>query len=851
MSTMAGWLSRWLGGIDPVARIERWEVELAARWAAGNAFWLLLAIVCLAAASLAYYLHVASGGTRAVRLALGTLRGTVLVALLVALAEPMLHLELVQPQTPLIYVVVDGTGSMEIADDLPAGEVAELKRWLGDPLRQRAMSSSSSAARVERAAAAVASPASPTPSEASLPERPTRKEWVQTLLARSGGNLLQRLAASTRADLEVFLFEGQTTSHLRRLRLARAGEAVDADDLASQLTTRGQVTDLGNVLAELTRQAATQRLAGIVLVSDFAHNTGPSPLAGGAEAPAARLGVPIHTVGVGAVEAVDLAIDVQTDPKWKKGERAHLVVQLRQNGLEGQTVRVEVTARPLGQPAAAEPVSIGQRQVTLTGPVQEVELPYAPQAVGHFELTAQAQVLPGELLAENNEASRSVQVLDDYLRLMYVAWEPNWEWRFIKEVFHRDKLVGMEGFRTFLSSSDPRVRQRNILFLPTLTPRRSEFFATDVLFLDDMPRDALGDRFPEMVRQFVGELGGGLVVLAGPRFGPRELYPTPLAEMLPVILDPQATLQTAPQRPPFRLKRTPHAARYPFMRLGESEAENDRAWENLGELPWYQPVAMPHPQAEVLAQHPTDRCADGKTLQPLIAIRKYGQGEVVYLAFNEMWRLRRRYGERYYRQFWSQLIYRLGMGHALGPEKRFVARLDRFQVAAQQTVTLSVDAYDEEYLPLTPDRLPPEGFVARWLPPPSSRLPAQSLTLAPVRPGLWEVRLTIPVEGTHRFQLQDPLSPRQVELRLEAAPNSAERHRSVRDEQLQRAIALASGGRTYDLRTVHRLPDELHVNPPLERQTRNVPLWATPWAFLLVVGLLLVEWLARKRMYLP
>ena len=38
-----------------------------------------------------------------------------------------------------------------------------------------------------------------------------------------------------------------------------------------------------------------------------------------------------------------------------------------------------------------------------------------------------------------------------------------------------------------------------------------------------------------MVKEFVGNLGGGLVVIAGPRFGPRELHQTPLADMLPVI----------------------------------------------------------------------------------------------------------------------------------------------------------------------------------------------------------------------------------------------------------------------------------------------------------------------------
>ena len=41
--------------------------------------------------------------------------------------------------------------------------------------------------------------------------------------------------------------------------------------------------------------------------------------------------------------------------------------------------------------------------------------------------------------------------------------------------------------------------------------------------LDDMPRAQLNDRYCEMVKEFVGNLGGGLVVIAGPRFGPREL----------------------------------------------------------------------------------------------------------------------------------------------------------------------------------------------------------------------------------------------------------------------------------------------------------------------------------------
>ena len=110
-----------------------------------------------------------------------------------------------------------------------------------------------------------------------------------------------------------------------------------------------------------------------------------------------------------------------------------------------------------------------------------------------------------------------------------------------------------------MQQSDPQVRESNVLFLPTLTPKRSDFFANDVIFLDDMPRTAINDRFCGMVREFVGQFGGGLMVISGARFGPAELSGTPLADMLPVILDADAHLR---DERPFRPQLTAHAARY-------------------------------------------------------------------------------------------------------------------------------------------------------------------------------------------------------------------------------------------------------------------------------------------------
>jgi hypothetical protein len=358
-----------------------------------------------------------------------------------------------------------------------------------------------------------------------------------------------------------------------------------------------------------------------------------------------------------------------------------------------------------------------------------------------------------------------------------------------------------------------------------------------------MPRESLTERFGEMVKQYVGSLGGGLVILAGPRFGPAELHQTPLADLLPVVIDRHGQLRSAPEHAEFRLRLTPHAERYPFMKLGADEAENARAWDNLGKLPWYQPVAALHEQAFALAEHPTDKCADGSTPQPLIAIRQYGKGEVAYLAFNEMWRLRRRYGEKYYRQFWSQLIYRLGMSHALGGEKRFVARVDQQQYRTEDKVTLTVEAYDESYEPLSDEGLPQRGLTAEMTMPGED---AARLIVPMLRKGIFEIQIAVYAAGGYSVRVTDPITEKATELRFEVAPLSAERIRGVRDERLQTELARQTGGRTYDLTTVHQLPDEMTLSAAEERLTRSYGLWTTPLWFGAVIVLMLGEWSLRK-----
>ncbi|MBW3597610.1 MAG: hypothetical protein KY475_10080 [Planctomycetes bacterium] len=818
----------WLLGLPDAASIDAVAApRLAAPWVADRSgpFWIFLGVAAAVLLAIAFYSLGQRKGSLPARLGLAAFRAVLLALLLVTLAEPVLQLVLTSESSPLLYVLFDGTESMDLRDELTAEAQSRL-------------------------AAAVPPPSGDEPR--------SRLEWVQaSLRTGEGDNWLARLEQKG-YRVEPYLFEGNSTSQLRKLqRTSDRGDELSPDHIAEQLTNTGQVTALGAMLDDAAAQA-NRNLAGVIVVSDFQHNSGAAPL--GLEerrqaAPALRVAAPIHTVGVGALQAIDLAIDLQTNPKMKRAERTTLFVKLRQTGLEGQDVNVRVVGRRLsggqgsgvrGQESGVtvDEIVVGDKNGRLEGPVQQVEFPYTPEEAGRFEFIAEALPLSGESVEQNNRSSREMNIIDDYLRLMYVAYEPDWEWRFIKEVFHRDKLVGMEGFRTYLASSDPRVRESNVLFLPTLTPARSEFFANDVVFLGDVPGGMLGDRFCEMVKQFVGVFGGGLVVISGPRFGPGELAGSPLEEMLPVLVERGSKLRDSAE---FRLTLTPQAELYPFMTLGDDEAENNRAWSLLGRLPWYQPVRGLHEQAETLAAHPSDTVLDGRTPQPLIAIRKYGNGEVVYLAMNETWRLRRMYGEKYYRRFWSQLIHRLGMSHALGAEKRFVVRTDRRQYRAEETATLTVEAFDENFEPLGGDDSPLTSLSATLtLPDGPGGESTRPINVPLLRPGVYEARIPLYAAGEYAVRVEDPITDNASEVRFESTNVSAERRRAIRDAALQEELARATGGRSYDLATVSGLPDNLTAEPIVETLTRNHPLWSTPIWFIALMTLMLGEWWLRK-----
>jgi len=816
---MGGAILDFLFGLEHAESLRSADLSFEASWAASAPAWVLFGCIAMAVVGLLSYLRFERRIRRHRRVWLAVLRAGVLALMFFFVAGPILEIVYRETPQPLVYLLFDGTESMGIRDRFDSKTEQALRDASGLAARR---------------------------SDGSAP---SRMEYLQALLRKSDDNLVEAL--NRRCRLRAFVVDRQGIRPLKVVE--KADGEPDGAFMASKLDAKAHITPLGEAIEDLAVGHKRDNLGAVVIFSDFNKNSGVEPLA-----PAGRLGRPIHTVGFGPVATKDLSVTISASPVLKKAERERVIVALGQSQLAGQSATVRVLAEPLDAEGKADAtrkaVVVGEKSVTLRGPRTIVEFPFVPEDTGRFQLVARADPMAGESVEENNKTTREINVRDDFMRLLYVSYEPSWEWRFIKEVFHRDKLVGMRGFRTFLHVSDPEVRQTNPLFLPRLDAQRSEFFVNDVIFLGDMPAEVLTSRFCEMVKEFVGTFGGGLVIISGPIYGPGRLAETPLADMLPVEIDPKAGRRDAKQ---FLMQLTPAAANFSFTQLGNTPEENKKAWENMGPLPWYQPSRKVHPLGQVLAEHPTDTCSDGKTPQPIIAARRYGKGEVIYLAFDETWRLRRLFGEKFYRQFWGQMIYRLGLGHSVGSQKRFIVRTDRTRYQVDDELRLTVEALDEEFRPLTRDKLPGgklelagELIVideeGKTRDPRPIRIP-----VAHEARGQFELSMPLLTAGDYRIRIEDHVTGDDTEVVFAVTSVSAERQSAVRNIGLEEALARATKGKVYDLTSVGELPDQLEFSAIQRTSVKPFHLASTPLCFGLLVLLAVGEWALRKWTNVP
>ncbi|MEM9657226.1 MAG: hypothetical protein AAF961_02590, partial [Planctomycetota bacterium] len=577
------------------------QVRLEWPWPA----WLVLGLTIGAAAwaVLMYSLEQVSVG-RFYRIALVILRVAAIISLLLMVVGPVVQLRRVE--RPRLALLLDTSASMSIED------VRTSKHRTADR-----PSDAAGTTRGQQRFAAI-------------------KHW----LTDGSAPLIDELAR--RYDLQITAC-GESFATLPTNAPPQNSTALEGMAATSTVDAAGSASRLGDAVAFAVRHVPGEPPSAAILCSDGVVTRGKSLLSAADLTRSA--GVPLFTVVAGSDQPLaDASItDVLAEQIVFPGDRLEVEATVESVGLEGRASRV--TLRDV---VADTLLAESNVELTQDRSKQPVRLALQPKAAGRLQLEALVDPTPDEVDTDNNRRSLTVDVRARAIRTLLVQALPSYEYRALKSLLQRDPAIDLD---VYLQDADPdfaAVEEAAVAGFPTTL---SELLQYDVVLLGDvdpllLPRDAA-----PLLREFVADYGGGLALIAGPRFMPSAFRTDRAMRLLaPIELSGTAVGTSASSTAePTAIRPTPAGLRQPSFQLAADAVATKRVWQELPPAFWIMTGWPAKRSAETLA---TCEATVGVTT-PAILRHYVGAGEVIMHLTDETWRWRWRNVDRYFARYWG------------------------------------------------------------------------------------------------------------------------------------------------------------------------------------------------------
>ncbi len=637
-------------------------------------------------------------------------------------------------------------------------------------------------------------------------------------------------------------------------------------------------TTLGAALENIESRFRGRPLAAAVLLTD-GNATDPAVLEAWiarqqALPPAER--VPVFPVVLGEIDpaARDLSL-VRVDASTSQFEDAQVTLAVEAAALGEFPDPVEVYAldgqgEELGKRELVFPPGDGRRSATARLRIGGVPSGLSFLTVGIRQTAAE----PLPQLTEKNDRLRVVvdRGAGPY-RVLYLGGRPNWEYKFLRRAIAGDAELDLVGliriarrepkfewrgrtgessnplFRGFggVDEETQRYDEPVLIRLNTATPEElrdgfpkaaEELFAAyRAIVIDDLEADFLTQEQMNLIDRFVAQRGGTVVMLGGKEsFQGGGWNNTPVGRLLPVYLDPPDGGGPA-LGAVWNLTR--EGSLEEWMRL---RASNEEEEIRLAHMPAFFAVnRLPaiKPGADLLATV-TD---DAGRVHPALVTQRYGEGKSAVLAVADFWRWgmkdeeQRLEFEKAWRQFlrWTVTdapgrveLRKEELNEGAIPLTRVSVRVRDLAFDPQDDAAVRVTVRDldgtERDLAAEPSLAEPGLFVAEHLSEESEgyRIEAVAIDGEGREIGRGEVGRTL-------------------------NPEAAEYSRLGPDREGLARLAAATGGELLVVDALPRLPGLLRqLDLPLV-ETKQRPLWHTPWLFLLALLCFLGEWGLRRR----
>ncbi len=671
---------------------------------------------------------------------------------------------------------------------------------------------------------------------------------------------------------------------------------------AEELDFAGGASNLGSTLERITRRYQGRPLAGILLMTDgsatdmaaitrfIEQANGSAKTAGGPRVP------PIYPVLLGGDEAADdvsvgqvmatqtsfedapVTITAQVAASGYKS-KALVANLLDESGksIETQTITAEADGRPISVRFRVRPEQSG---------VSFYRIAVAPQGKDALPPTTQSATADtDEATLANNSRLVAVDRGQGPYRVLYVGGRPNWEFKFLQRSLQFDPQVqllallriakrepkftflgrGSDGdanplFRGFDPAEKDAVEtydQPVLVRIGTTDAHElrggfpktaEELFGYHAIVLDDLEAEFLTQDQMQLVKDFVRQRGGGLLMLGGQESFKNGKYDrTPIGDVLPVYVDPAQEGVQLPADARYRLQLTREGLLEPWVRLRSDEDAERKRIDAMPPFETVNPIRGIKPGATVLA---TAQIEGGASV-PALVEQRFGQGRVGAMLIGDVWRwgLRRPADqEDDMAKSWRQTIRRLV---ADVPERVSVTVASAGDGADEQdgTVRLRVVVRDPAHAPLD------NGAVTVKVTTPDGKAIDLTAEASPKESGVYEAPYVPRMSGAYRVQALATAADGSDAGKAATGWTSEPAAYEFRDLRPNRAIletlARATGGQTVEAANIESFVATLPTRHAEITEPHIRLVWHQPWVFALAIGCLCAEWGLRRWKGMP
>ena len=595
----------------------------------------------------------------------------------------------------------------------------------------------------------------------------------------------------------------------------------------------GWNTDIPQSLRQVLELGSNRPVSAIILMSDGRSNQMPGRSL-------SRLlkqqGVPVLSVPLGSSFPVhDISItDVQHPDRAFIRDSIPVRLSVGSTGsFDVRNITAELVDQSSGEvvDSVSTSISMDDEEILLTAKMDDP---------GIRDFLVRLDSTDEDLFTENDSFEFKIDVVDRPVRVLYIEGYPRWEYRYLKNLLVREDSIESS---VMLLSADSDFAQEGNVPISRLPRTSEEIDSFDLMIIGDVPAGFFSSEQLELFANQVSEKGMGLFWLGGPRNTPSSWSSSGMSDLLPM----RSPLELEESTEPITISPTRFASSLGVLVLDPENpggwvdelSDPETGWSNLQSMQIIDPRQL-KPTSEVLA---SGKSSSSNSIPALLSMR-YGSGQILYSAMDDIWRWRFGRGEELTDRWWIGLIRflaRQSLDTGGGTAELFVTPE---RITPGSSARISIRVHDQRLASTLEDLIPIEivhlegGSSVELELAKEDEEPAWESDWTPEQTGRFSIRVLHPIlselpgiSGNGSFDVSRP----DDEFRILDA-----------DHQLLEDISRNSGGTSVPPDSIDRIPDLLPNRDVLIENPIVVPIWNTGTFLFLLIGLLTLEWVVRR-----